>query len=551
MNSGGMDSGGGHHPHSHHHAPPEHHAHYQYHDPQTGQPYPPSVNYANYPNYQGYGYGYPHDSGAPPPPPPHPHHHYHDGQYYPPPPAYYGHPEHYPIDHLPLQQHTVKVDGDPYYNQPPQHHVLETYRMDEIHPRQLQLQVQAPPQEDKVVQPVVEAPKPVQTQIEPMQEETVDAPSPEVAEYPAAAEEGYEQKFDKAKEEAEISEHSNGSIDLFSDDKVFPFGVILDELQSFKMQHGHANIPVSHPVFARVIDVLIEHGIEKETDMKWESQFAVLKEYKDKHGDCDIPFTDPTMGDWMALHRKLHADGVSDPLTLSRFAKLDEIGFEWDLPKWDQRLKELTDFAKEHKHTDVPLKYPGGLGVWVINQKFNIHDMPKERQDALDAIGFIWNHNRKRRSDKAWNLRYDELLEYIKKHKTANVPTTAGHSKLSKWVGKQREEYKKFINKESSQLDRTRIDRLNAIGFQWSLQQWTVVPWEDRFDALKKFKEEHGHLKIPRNHPYFGNWPNWQRTQYKLYRSGKASKITKDKVDKLISIGFFKPPDKQSEQECD
>ena len=67
--------------------------------------------------------------------------------------------------------------------------------------------------------------------------------------------------------------------------------------------------------------------------------------------------------------------------------------------------------------------------------------------------------------------------------------------------------------------------------------------------ALKKFKEEHGHLKIPRNHPYFGNWPNWQRTQYKLYRSGKASKITKDKVDKLISIGFFKPPDKLSEQE--
>jgi hypothetical protein len=61
--------------------------------------------------------------------------------------------------------------------------------------------------------------------------------------------------------------------------------------------------------------------------------------------------------------------------------------------------------------------------------------------------------------------------------------------------------------------------------------------------ALKKFKEEHGHLKIPRNHPYFGNWPNWQRTQYKLFKSGKESKIDQAKVDKLKSIGFLKASD--------
>ena len=59
--------------------------------------------------------------------------------------------------------------------------------------------------------------------------------------------------------------------------------------------------------------------------------------------------------------------------------------------------------------------------------------------------------------------------------------------------------------------------------------------------ALKKFKEEHGHLKIPRSHPYFGNWPNWQRTQYRLYLKNKeSSKLNQDKVDKLHSIGFFK-----------
>ncbi len=33
----------------------------------------------------------------------------------------------------------------------------------------------------------------------------------------------------------------------------------------------------------------------------------------------------------------------------------------------------------------------------------------------------------------------------------------------------------------------------------------------------------------------------YQRAQYKLFMAGKPAKITKDKVDKLLSIGFLKP----------
>lgn len=33
----------------------------------------------------------------------------------------------------------------------------------------------------------------------------------------------------------------------------------------------------------------------------------------------------------------------------------------------------------------------------------------------------------------------------------------------------------------------------------------------------------------------------YQRAQYKLFLDGKPAKITKEKVDKLIAIGFLKP----------
>jgi len=64
--------------------------------------------------------------------------------------------------------------------------------------------------------------------------------------------------------------------------------------------------------------------------------------------------------------------------------------------------------------------------------------------------------------------------------------------------------------------------------------------------ALKKFKEQHGHCKIPRNHPDFGNWPIYQKAQYKLFKEDKKSKITAEKVKKLIDIGFLKENDPNS-----
>ncbi len=64
--------------------------------------------------------------------------------------------------------------------------------------------------------------------------------------------------------------------------------------------------------------------------------------------------------------------------------------------------------------------------------------------------------------------------------------------------------------------------------------------------ALKKFKEKNGHVKIPRNHPDFGNWTTYQKAQYKLFKDGKKAKITKDKVDKLIAIGFLEAKEPSS-----
>ena len=104
---------------------------------------------------------------------------------------------------------------------------------------------------------------------------------------------------------------------------------------------------------------------------------------------------------------------------------------------------------------------------------------------------------------------------------------------------------KHLQNKKPSQLDKYRIDKLNEIDFQWSLQSWKTISWDDRYEALKQYKAKHGHVIIPRNHPEFKEWPKYQKSQYQLFKVGKKNKLTQEKVDKLIEIGLLAKKDEK------
>jgi len=158
----------------------------------------------------------------------------------------------------------------------------------------------------------------------------------------------------------------------------------------------------------------------------------------------------------------------------------------------------------------------------------------------LDSLGFNWNCNKRNRSDDQWNAQYASLVEFVKVHKHANVPPS--YDKLGKWVKNQRYEYTKYNDKEAgtSKLNRHRIQKLEEIGFQWRVRGTVTVKWEERFEELKRFKEEHGHFFIPRKHTLLP-WAQYHRAQYKLLMQGKPCKVRKEKMDHLIEIGFFDP----------
>ncbi|MBK1877594.1 helicase associated domain-containing protein [Pelagicoccus mobilis] len=79
-----------------------------------------------------------------------------------------------------------------------------------------------------------------------------------------------------------------------------------------------------------------------------------------------------------------------------------------------------------------------------------------------------------------------------------------------------------------------RIPLLDEIGFEWEIKPSTRS-WDEMFEALRTFKEEHGHCNVPQNwkeDKQLGKWVNHRRGDYKL------GKLTDDMIHKLESIGF-------------
>ncbi|KAG7340228.1 helicase domain protein [Nitzschia inconspicua] len=74
------------------------------------------------------------------------------------------------------------------------------------------------------------------------------------------------------------------------------------------------------------------------------------------------------------------------------------------------------------------------------------------------------------------------------------------------------------------------------------LRKYHTSQWDDRFQELMAFRQEHGHLLVP--HSYSSNqklaqWVKRQRHQYKRKHTGHHSTLTDEREEKLRAVGFI------------
>lgn len=96
------------------------------------------------------------------------------------------------------------------------------------------------------------------------------------------------------------------------------------------------------------------------------------------------------------------------------------------------------------------------------------------------------------RGDDHWSRFYSLLEQYKERHGHVLVPRLCEIPGLGDWVTDQRRQYKAWKQGQSSQLTTERREKLEALGFAWSVRN--RPEWEHRFQQLLEYKEKNGYV---------------------------------------------------------
>lgn len=326
------------------------------------------------------------------------------------------------------------------------------------------------------------------------------------------------------------------------------------ELLLFKNKHGHANVPktaeykdlgawVSAQRNYYTKGILSEQRQKKLTDTgfnwtvktdAWEKMFDELIRHKKKpghpHETTQYPLNEK-LSDWYYAQKHLVQHGL---LSKERIKKLRDAGINFEFRKdsvdkeWEKNLQKLKAFQKINGHCNVPQRYEDSvLSLWVVYLRawYKNNKLSKDKIAALKKLGFVWSRHKN-----LWKKGYEEFKATLKKHGSIEF-TQKKFQKQYAWIRDQRLKYKQGL------LSSEQIELLNKINFVWEPE--IKDAWQEFYMKLIKFKETHGHCKIPANsksHPELSNWVRKTRRQY------EKNILEKEKITALELIGFTWKP---------
>jgi superfamily II DNA or RNA helicase len=161
---------------------------------------------------------------------------------------------------------------------------------------------------------------------------------------------------------------------------------------------------------------------------------------------------------------------------------------------WWEGYNCAAEFAAEHGHLDLPVKYVHSgfnLGIWVkaARARYRQGILRPERVEALERIGMIWSKVGAQRQQLV-----DHLREYRAKHGHADPPrgfVSPDGYRLGELLASARERASAGILPEDVKRE------LDALGVIWAR---TGDYWTEVIAHLRRFVAEHGHARVSQRH---------------------------------------------------
>ena len=303
------------------------------------------------------------------------------------------------------------------------------------------------------------------------------------------------------------------------------------------------------------IELLKKLNMRFESDFKeklWMKNYEEAKQYYEEHGNLEMPKTyiSPSgvkLGSW--IHR---IKGLKDDkITPEHKQLLEAIGMEFDyLHKneiWMKNYEEAKKYYEEHGDLEVPVNYitDSGfkLGSWIsyLRTRFKkeasgkTKELMEERKQLLEKIGMRFETNL---NNEIWMKYYEIAKKYYEEHGNLEVPSNYKEHglNLGAWVGRQRQIKKNSVR---GLLTHEQEELLLKIGMRFDVNIEDII-WNKRYEEIKKYKEEHGNLEVPKSYISSSGdkLGRWVQTERRIFNGSQHGRLTPDQVQRLSKLGF-------------
>lgn len=198
---------------------------------------------------------------------------------------------------------------------------------------------------------------------------------------------------------------------------------------------------------------------------------------------------------------------------------------------WERKLQDAKDYREKYGNLDIPDGYIVNgydLGSWLADQKKAQHKgrLAPMRAAKLSELGIRWAVK-----EENWQQRYAAYRAFLETHGGSRPANSADKEERSLfyWFNDQQELYRQ------GRLSAERAGKLEKLGAR--LESASDAHFEEMYQKLRRFREEHGHCIVPieegRGEPQpLGLWA--QRLRSKL----KAGELSQPRVEALLALGF-------------
>lgn len=257
-----------------------------------------------------------------------------------------------------------------------------------------------------------------------------------------------------------------------------------------------------------------------------------------------------SLGQWIVRIRynRNHSPEKLPEKIIQLVDKIDADKHLKNTEQWENSYYKLKDFINNEKRWPLPgssTPEETKLYNWCSTQK-SIRNgilqgrLDDERIKMLDAIGFLWNKNRKKRS---WNESFIMVRKF--RNLTNRWPvhaTDPDETRLAKWCSKMRA-YKNGTD-STGKLTSAQIKKLTDLGFEWEINITNNGRTEEQLNKIWSGKYTQFFAFIANNKRYPS--PTTESKEEKVLYSWwmrmaclrRKGKLSNERIQLLTCMGF-------------